>query len=328
MKQELIVSQKKIITLEEKLNLKTLRDDEIEMLKKKSNEFEEYMRSKISSSVASTRQSSLTSNTKNNVSTETDVENDKNQRLIQESRIRDEMAKVFAAESKTMESNFFGKLERLRNNLATMTRDLEEKKKEITVRNEQLELLKFTILQEREEFEKVLKEKDEDFKIAIEKYRNEYENNQQKIEDLIVELKEKEELINEERLSIVNLQRQLSQERSALKHQEGITAENYQKLQLETENAIKQINDKYLLAKRTAMNYKLYSEDKENHFRMECERNKAACELIVDKIRKEAKASLLAKDNSYQDKIKKMETEFDFKLNVVKELLRKNTTYK
>lgn len=328
MKQELIDSHKEVKNLEEKLNLKELRDQEIEMLKKKSQEFEEYMRTNTrSGSAASSCKSSMTSQTKTYVSTEitADFENDRSHKLrLTETKIRDEMAKIFAAETKSMEKSFREEVERLQNNLACITQDLQEKSDELAIRNEQLELLKFTILQEREESSKMLSEKDEDFKVAIEKYRAEYEKNQLKIEDLMLELKEKEELINEERLSIESLKRQMNEERTSLKIQEEAAMSKYQKLQLEGEKTIRQLNEKYLSAKRTAMNYKQYSEDKENHFRRECERTKAACVGAVEKAHKEAKASLQEKENVYQERIKRMEVEHEFKIKILKEMLEKN----
>lgn len=306
-----------------------MRDQEIEMLKKKSEEFEEYMRTNTrSGSVASSCKSSLTSRTKTDVSTETsaEFENDRSERLRQmETKIRDEMAKIFAAESKSMEKAFREEVERLRNNLAIVAQDMQEKSDELTTRNEQLELLKFTILQERDECSKMLIEKDEDFKIAIEKYRAEYENNQHKIEDLMAELREKEELIDEAQVSNEILKRQLNEERASLRTQEEAAFNKHQQLQLKCEKTIKQFNDKYSSAKRTAMNYKQYSEDKENHFRKEYERTKAACVSAVEKVQKEAKASLQEKDKVHQERIKKMETEFEFKVEILKELLAKNS---
>ena len=329
MKNELIDAHKEIKYLEEKLNLKELRDQEIEMLKKKSQEFEEYIRSNTrSGSVASSGKSSLSPHTKTYVSTETlaDSNNDQSHKVRQiETKIRDEMAKIFAAESKTMEKAFREEVGRLRNSLAEITHYLEEKSEELTVRNEQLELLKFTILSEREESAKIINQKDEDFKVAIEKYRAEYENNQQKIEDLMSNLKEKEELIDEERKSIESLKMQLNEERESLKMREESAVNKYQKLQLESEKTIKQLNEKYSSAKRTAMNYKQYSEDKESHFRKECERNKSACVTAVEKVQKEAKAALLEKDKVHKEKIIKMETEFEYKVDILKEMLAKSS---
>jgi hypothetical protein len=62
LKQDLTEANRMIDNLEEKLNLKELRDEEIEKLKMKAQEFEDYIRSHTtrSGSVASSCKSSLT----------------------------------------------------------------------------------------------------------------------------------------------------------------------------------------------------------------------------------------------------------------------------
>lgn len=228
MKQELTDANRNIENLLVKLNLKELRDQEIEKLKKKAQEFEEFMRSNArgSSSTSSSRSSPRSvSTTKTDVSTETsDLNSDVSSKIrAAETKVRDEMAKIYASEMKLLEKSFQDEVEQLQNRIIVITEDLEEKTHELGVRHEQLNLLKFTIIQEREDSEKLLKEKDDDFKNAIEKYRVEFESNQQKVEDLMTQLNEKKELIDEERLSIERLKSQISEERKSLANREEET---------------------------------------------------------------------------------------------------------
>lgn len=326
MKQELADANRMITKLESNLNLKELRDQEIEKLKKKAEEFEEYMRNNNtrSGSVASSCKSSLSNSSKTDASTETDMDKDVSRMLRQaESKVRDEIAKVFAGEMKSMEKRYREEVEQLQNRIILITEDLEEKSHEVKVRNEQLQLLKFTILQEREESEKNLKEKDDDFKIAIEKYRIEYENNQKKVGELMDQLNEKKELIDEERLSIERLKEQINEERKVLTKRDEETLQKLKKLQLESTKAIDEVHEKYISAKKTAMNYKQFAEDKEKHYRSECERHKTVFSELIEKAEKRYKETLANKDKSHQERVKKLETEFEFKTQIYKEMLEK-----
>lgn len=317
LKHELSKANTTIKTLEEKLNLKGMRDQEIDNLKKKAEEFEEFIRTNTRSGSAASNKSNA-SDTKTFTSTDvSDLEESSRKQREVETKIRDEMAKLFAADVKSLEKRYVTESKELKHKILTLSQELEETTDQLMARSEQLEILKFTIVEERKEARAKLQEKDDDFKVAIEKYRAEHENNQQKIDELISNLNENKELIQEERLSIEALKRQINEERTSLAQREEVMKQKYEKLQKESAKFIKELNEKYSSAKKTAMNYKQYSEDKENHFRNEYERTKAACFEAVEKLQKELKD----REKKYQEKLKQKETEFDYKVEVLKGLL-------
>lgn len=325
MKKQLSAAKREVNNLEEKLNLKQTRDQEIEKLKEKAQEFEEFLKANSrSASTASTRKSSLAS-TKTDVSTETSglTEDSSKQQRQLETKIRDEMAQIFAAEAKSIEKKFREELERLKKGLHQVNEELEETLQELEVRNVQLQDLKCTILQEREEAELMMTTRDNDFRIAIEKYRAEYENNQQKIEDLMSQLNENKQMIDEERNSIESLKKQMKEERVSLAKREEEAKNKLKKFEHESSKIISELNEKYLTAKRTALNYKQYSEDKEKHFRKEYEREKVAFREAFEMVKKEAKESLSETEKDYQERIKKMEKEFEFKVEILKDVWSK-----
>lgn len=324
MRQELENANRMIANLESNLNLKELRDQEIEKLKKKAEEFEEYIRTNNTRCVSSGA-SSFSNHSKADASTETsDIDTDVSRMLRQaETKIRDEIAKVFAGEMKLMEKKYREDVEQLQSRIILITEDFEEKAHEVNVRAEQLQFLRSTILQEREEFGKSLKQKDDDFKVAIEKYRVEYENNQKKVEELMDQLNEKKELIDEERLSMERLKEQINEERKSLAKREEETLNKLKKLQLESTKAIEELHEKFKSAKKTAVNYKQFAEDKEKHYRNECERLKIAYTELIEKAEKRFKETLTNKERSHQEKMKKLETEFEFKTQVYKEMFEK-----
>lgn len=327
LKTDLDDANRMIDNLEQKLNLKELRDEEIEKLKRKAQEFEDYIRSHSTRSASAASSLTNTSITKTDVSTETsDLNDDSGRKMRQmETKMRDEMAKIFAAEVKAMEKRFRDEIERLNNRISLITDDLEEAAHELSVRKEQMELLKFTIMKEREESHNLLLEKDDDFKVAIEKYRVEYENNQQKVEELMAQLNDRKEMIDEERISIENLKRQMNEERGLWGEREQKMARKFKQLQIESE----ELAEKYLNAKKTAMNYKQYSEDKENHYKNECERIKKSYKEIAENIHKKlelhCKETVGENERIYHERIRKLEKECEYKVEALKDLLEKKT---
>lgn len=325
LRQELADAQQEIGNLEDKLNLKEMRDQEIEKLKKKAMEFEDFMRANTRTGSAASSMTNVSS-AKADVSTETsDLGEDSSERTRQaETRVRDEMAKIYAFEMKNLEKSHRELVDRLQRQIIAITEDLEDKCRELGVRNEQLQLLKFTIVAEREEVEKKMQQKDDDFKVAIEKYRVEHENNQQTIEELTTALTENKELIDEERLSIDNLKRQIKEERASLAKREQELTKKFKKLENDSKKLVKELNEKYLSAKKTAANYKQYADDKENHFRREYERTKAAFKEAFEKARHDYDEAVVAKDKSCQEQLKKLETEFEYKVELLKGMLKKS----
>lgn len=249
LQQSLSDAQQTIENLEGKLNLHNLRDDEIEMLKSKAKEFEEYMRSNIqfgSTSSPTNSSSHNSSGSKVDASTETDPEhNERSENFAQiEIKIRDEMARIFANQINTLEKKFTSEVKKMQTHQIQLSNELDEKSSQLQIAAEQLEMLKFTIVSEREEFQSILQQKEE----HIESYRKQVED-----------LNEKVDIIYEERLSIENLKKQIDDERKALSRKEEETLQKLKKLQQESTKIIEELNEKYKSAKKTAQNYKQVS---------------------------------------------------------------------
>lgn len=246
-----------------------------------------------------------------------------------EVKIRDEMARIFANQISTLEKKFIGEVKNLQTHQIQLSKELDEKSSNLQIAIEQLEMLKFTIVSERDEFQSLLLQKDE----RIESYRKQVE-----------ELNEKVDIIYEERLSIENLKQQIEAERKTLSRKEEETLQKLKKLQQESTKIIDELNEKYKSAKKTAQNYKQvshllarhifcllmnlcrlqYSDDKEKHYRNECERIKNGYAEAMEKIQSRLKESMESKENSYNEKIKKIEQEYEFKIEVLKGLLEKS----
>lgn len=330
MNQDLEEAHKVIVNLTENLSLKVLRDEEIERLKQKAEEFELYMRNtpRTNSNVSTSKSNSMP----NSSLSKTDVSTSTSPNFIHESReevslrnhesetkIRNEMAKIFAGELKNVEKIYREEIDRLKNEQIQLNEEFGQKNHELSVRNQQFEILKFTILKEREVFENDTRQKDQDFSAAIENYRKEYELKQRQCEELKALITNNKDVINEERSSLDTLRRQLGEERELFKRRETETEKKIKKLQ----KIIGETNERYLSAKKTAQNYKQYSDDKEEHMKREYVRIKDGYTVSTEKVQFRMNEILSSKDNEYTERIKQLEKEYEFQIDVLKEGLLK-----
>jgi centrosomal protein CEP152 len=245
LKDELAAAQQSLEAVQEKIDMQKSRDVEIEKLQVKAREFENYMRT-------TNRRSSLSPEYKeyssNDANSQASCESNSENRLYTESKIRDEMAKIFANQIKTLERRFVEEAKKLQTQIISLTSELDARTADLEVAAEQLELLKFTIVHEREEFQEILKQKDESFKEKLQKYQKHASD-----------LNEQMALIDGERELIESLKRQIDEERTLLGQKELDTAQRIRKLQQESTKIIDELNEKYKTAKKTAASYKQVS---------------------------------------------------------------------
>lgn len=253
LEQEIAAANQTIKNLEQKINLQNLRDQEIEKLQSKAKEFELFMRNNIRfenansspSTTTESQNSSTSARIRVDASTETENSGDEQLPLPNrnqlEIKIRDEMARIFANQISTLEKKFTAEVKRMQSQNLQLTSELNEKSSNLNVAMEQLEMLKFTIIAEREEFQKHMQQKDNN----IEYYRKQVED-----------LNEKVDIIYEERDSIENLKRQIEDERKVLSQREEETLQKLKKVQEESKKTISDLNEKLLSKKKMALNYK------------------------------------------------------------------------
>jgi hypothetical protein len=252
LRQDIAVAHQTIKNLEQSMNLQNLRDQEIEKLQNKAKEFEQFMRSNIRFETTTTSPSSQSQNSSasaphNRVDASTETENSGDEQLPVpnrnqlEMKIRDEMARIFANQISTLEKKFTAEIKKMQTQTVQLSNELDEKTSNLQVVLEQMEMLKYTIVNERQEFQMLLQQKDNN----IEHYRKQVED-----------LNDKVEIIYEERDSIENLKRKIEEERKVLSQREEETLQKLKKLQEESTKIIEELNDKYKSAKKTALNYK------------------------------------------------------------------------
>lgn len=273
-----------IDTLHEKLNLKAERDHLIDELKEKAVQFEHFMRAQNTSNSSSSGNSSTKDSATSphpqqekrmrssrdqsvNTSSEYHELNEMENRRVtreQEHRIREEMARAFAAEIKIIEEKFkqqFGKFEQ---NITELKKQLHDKVNDLLLRNKEVEVLKYAIVTEREKMTEMLAKKDDDARAlfdkqaeVMKKYKTELDNSQRKVQFLEGELQEKRELIQAERESMDKLIKQVNEDRKMFHEREIEVIEKFKEIENEYNKSLEMATEKYNSVKKTALNYKV-----------------------------------------------------------------------
>lgn len=197
-----------------------------------------------------------------------------------EQRVRDEMAKLFAAELKRFTLRVQQTEERslcLQREYQVVCRDLQQRQTEV-------DLLKQTILAEREEMQQLLGEQEEKQKQIVHKCRSELQAKNQRISDLLRELEEQHASIESERRSMKAVMNEWDKQKQSIEQVEKHWRTQVQTLRETHEEAMRAAQQRYQSAKRTAHNYKIYAEDKEAHMKREYERIKLEYQTSLTQI--------------------------------------------
>lgn len=187
-----------------------------------------------------------------------------------EQRVRDEMAKLFAAELK----RFTLRVQQAEERSLCLQREYQVVSRDLQQRQTEVELLKQTILAEREQMQDLLGEKDEQLKQIMQKYRNEMQAKNRRIADLMREMEEHHSSIECERQSMKAVMSEWEKQKQTIEQVEEHWRTQMQSLRDAHEEALRVAHQRYQSAKRTAHNYKLYAEDKDAHMKREYERIK------------------------------------------------------
>ncbi|ETN59922.1 hypothetical protein AND_008476 [Anopheles darlingi] len=341
--------QATITELHERLDLKAVRDQELDDLKEKAAQFHEFMRSQQQQQQQHQRSTSspphpqlVDSGTspvrivsrdqsvgpdelldlEDETASEQELETKRRQQMReQEQQVREEMARAFAGQIKQIEQRFRTQFSSFESNIASLKQQLHERESELQVRNQEVEVLKCAIVTEREKVGELLKRKDADARSLFDKqqelmgkYKAELANGQRKVQFLEHELQEKRELIQSERQSMEKLMAQIATERATHREREQEMIDKCTELEAEYRKSLDLVTEKYQSAKKTALNYKKYAEDKEQHMLKEYDRIKEGYNTALLKVQNRMKEALESKERALREKMAKLEAEYDAKL--------------
>ncbi|XP_061392800.1 repetitive organellar protein [Musca vetustissima] len=287
LKKELKTSNDHIAELNDQLKISEHQEQLIKELKTKAAQFEEYIKSQSSTADNSHSSSVRSSKQMSDKSVVTSPELERNETKKIEARIRDEMAKIFAVELKKIQL----KMHQTQEQSLCLQREYQHVTAELQQRQNEVDQLKAAILLDREKMEEILKQKDEEnhemlqkMNLIVQKSREELQMKIAKIKDLTHELNERQQQIEAERQSMKAVMKQWEEQRKSLDTVEMEWKQKFLDLQKAHELSITSWQTKYNSAKRTAANYKRYSEDKEAHMLKEYDRLKFEYDASLAKI--------------------------------------------
>ncbi|XP_016974684.2 interaptin [Drosophila rhopaloa] len=268
--------------MQDKIELSIKQDELINDLKEKAKHFEAYIVQQEENQ-RQQHQRKTTPSPKSNLdspSSSSPKELTQERIKVIEQRVRDEMAKLFAAELK----KFTNRLQQTEERSQCLQREYQAVCAELQHRQTEVDLLKQTILAERENIDEILAGKEEKQKGMLQKCRQELQAKNQRIAELLREVKEQHASIDSERQSMKAVMAQWEKQRQSVDQVEQHWRQQLESLRSTHEEAMRSAQQRYQSAKRTAHNYKLYADDKEAHMKREYERIKHEYELSLAKI--------------------------------------------
>lgn len=317
------------------LEIKEYHDNLITELKAKAEKFEQFMNRTYRSVQTSPMKSSSTS--------------DYNSNKIQsdlEQKIREEMAKLYAVEIKSLEKANTERINSYEETIKSLQSRLNSTEDSLKIKLQEIETLKCIILKEREQLKEIINAKDQNTKAVLVKQsdilrqcRAELETYQKKMATLIIQLNEKTEIIQFERQEILTLRKKLEDEQSAHSIRETELLQRIERLALDHEAAVTHLKEKYHSTRKTAQTYKvllensgfdrvfnlvfffilkLYSEEKEKHMLKEYERLKEGYKEASQKMENKMKSLLHVNEQKYNEKLHEVRMDYVAKLNALK----------
>lgn len=320
-----------IADLNEKLALKEEHDQLIDELKSKAKQFEEFMRnqSPTKSTLLDTIVNSQTVRMQDKcVSTEDLISTDSphtasansipSPERIAEKRIREEIARGMAKKIKTIENEFKEQLNQYKQQIDELNIELDGL--QVTLKDREMDIsnLKKCILKERIEVKGILEQKDSEYFETMTKLENklsatriDLDAAQKRIKSLLSEQNQCRQQFQAERDSMNKLMNEWKAELAAFAEREENLTIQLQQMEITHKATVDSLNDKVNAAKKTAQNYKKYSEDKEKHIERESQRIKMAYELAVENMKENMKTAIRDEEKRANKKIAEIQAQLD-----------------
>lgn len=225
--------------------LQTHQSDLINELKLKAEQFEQFM--KTSRSIT---------NINENRNTQSKTES--------EIKIMEEITKRYAVEVKLVEKSYKDQIDKYEQVQTLLKHELQNIKIHLQVKTDEIESLKSTILKERVKAQEVIAAVEGSARDTLhhqtevlKKCRLELKLYQQKMESLIQQVNERTDLVNQERESIMVLQKKIVDVKSTFHRREGDLLKSIDMIKKDSLDKVSHIKEKYHSAKKTAQHYKV-----------------------------------------------------------------------
>lgn len=311
------------------MKMKREHDQMIIDLKKKAEQFEEFMRNQ-----SPTRHDALNVISERNardqcVSTDDDLLTyelprsgsvasvNSNDRSV-ERRMREEMARAMAVQIKTVENHYKEDKRAQEEHIRRLSLELVEMSKTLSAREQDITALKRCILSERAAIKDILAEKDAEAESKLKKQHNalvtmhaDLETAHKRIDYLTRELDDSSRQYQAERQSANKLMNEWKSELGALIERETMLTQQIRQMEDEHKAAVQTLSEKYAAAKKTAANYKKYSDDKEEHIKRESERIKSAYEKAVKQVKENMEKAIKENERKSNKRIAELQAKYE-----------------
>lgn len=329
LKKSLKQADTSIAELQAQMKMKREHDQMIVDLKKKAEQFEEFMRNQ-----SPTRHNALNVIGERNardqcVSTDDDLltyelprsgsvaSMGSNDRSV-ERRMRTEMARAMAVQIKTVENHYKDDKREQEEHIQQLSQELSEISKALNAREQDINALKQCILSERVAIKEILAEKDAESESKLKKQHNvmvamnaELETARKRIEYLMREIEDSSQQYQAERQSAKKLMNEWKSELGALIERETMLTQQIRRMEDEHKTAVQTLNEKYVAAKKTAANYKKYSDEKEEHIKRESERIRLAYEKAVKHVKENMEKVIKENERKTNKRIAELQAKYE-----------------
>lgn len=329
MKRSLKEANNSIAELQAQMKMKREHDQMIVDLRKKAEQFEEFMRNQ-----SPTRHEMLNIVSDRNardqcVSTDDDMLTyelprtgsvasvNSTDRSV-ERRMREEMARAMAVQIKTLENQHKEETRKYEEHIQRLSQELSEMSNALGAREQDISALKQCILSERAAIKEILAEKDANTESKLKRQHNvivamhaDLDTAHKRIGYLTKELDETSQQYQAERQSANKLMEEWKSELEALIERETILTQQIQQMENEHKSAIQTLNEKYVAAKKTAANYKKYSDDKEEHIKRESARIKSAYEKAVKQVKENMEKAIKENERKTHKRIAELQAKYE-----------------
>lgn len=331
LKKSLKKSEQTITDLSSKLAIKDEHEQLLDELQSKAKQFEEFMRnqSPTKSILVDAIVHNQTSRVRDQcVSTEDlivigspqpgSVSSLMGLDRSTEKRIREDMARAMALKVKAVENEFKGKVLEYEHQINELTTEVVTLQTTLKERETDVSNLKTCILKERFEVRNILDQKEEEHLETIKQHqsdllttRNDLDVANKRINFLLKELDQCRVQFQAERESMNKLMGEWKTELAAFAEREQNLNKQIQSMENSHKATVHSLNEKYVAAKKTAANYRKYSEDKEKHIEQESERIKLAYEETMQKIKDNMNKAIRDHEKRANKRIAEMKTQLD-----------------
>lgn len=223
--------------------MQTHQSDLINELKLKAEQFEQFM---------NTSRSITNINKNRNTQSETEI------------KIMEEITKRYAVEVKLVEKSYKDQIDKYEQVQTLLKHELQNIKIHLQVKTDEIESLKSTILKERVKAQEVIASVEGSARDTLHhqteilnKCRLELKLYQQKMESLIQQVNERTDLVNQERESIVLLQKKIVDVKSSFHRREGDLLKSIDMIKKDSLDKVSHLKEKYHSAKKMAQHYKV-----------------------------------------------------------------------